>query len=376
LPICETQGLPIHVEGPAGVPAPSQGAKSLYALIEKARLHHTLSHGEVTALLASGTADDALFAAADQVRREHVGEEVHLRGLIEFSNVCRQECLYCGIRRGNRGVKRFTLERDEILAMAATAVDCGYHTVVLQSGESEAMPEAAMVEIIKGLKALSLTVTLSVGEKTRREYEAYREAGADRYLLRIETTDARLYERMSPGMSWKNRVRCLTDLRRLDFEVGTGCLVGLPGQTLESLADDLLFFRALDADMVGIGPFIPNPETPIGAEPTGSLALSMKMMALARLLLPDINIPATTAMEVLHPEGRMLALRRGANVVMPNVTSGEARSLYALYPGKICVGETPRQCRGCIGEKIEAIGRPIGRGNGSRGSFGGPSHVR
>lgn len=375
MPICETLELPVHADGHGGSPS-TPGSGALHPLVEKARLAHALTHGEITALLASGTADEALFAAADQVRREHVGEDVHLRGLIEFSNVCKQECLYCGIRRGNHRAKRFTLGRDEILATAATAVECGYRTVVLQSGESEATPESAMVEIIQRLKALGLTVTLSVGEKTRGEYEAYRQAGADRYLLRIETTDARLYERMSPGMSWKNRLRCLTDLRRLDFEVGTGCLVGLPGQTFESLADDLLFFKALDADMVGIGPFIPNPETPLGAEPTGSLALSMKMMALARLLLPDINLPATTAMEVLHPEGRMLALRRGANVVMPNVTSGEARSLYALYPGKICVGETPRQCRGCIGEKIESIGRPIGKGNGSRSSLGGRACVR
>ncbi|MBN8217504.1 MAG: [FeFe] hydrogenase H-cluster radical SAM maturase HydE [Spirochaetes bacterium] len=348
-------------------PGPSAAsAEALLSLVEKARLSHRLTHGELVTLLAGGGADGALFAAADRVRREQVGEEVHLRGLIEFSNLCRQDCLYCGLRRSNPGVRRFQLAIGEILEMAREAAESGYRTVVLQSGESAAYPTGAMVELLHGLKALGLTVALSVGEKTRREYEAYRRAGADRYLLRIETTDARLYERMSPGMSWANRVRCLMDLRRLGYEVGTGCLVGLPGQSLASLADDLLFFQALDADMVGIGPFIPNPETPLGAAAPGSLALSMKMMALARLLLPDINIPATTAMEVLHPQGRLLALMRGANVAMPNATSGPARSLYALYPGKVCAQETPRHCRSCFGEKIQSLGRPIGTGNGAR----------
>lgn len=325
-----------------------------------------MTGSEIEQLLADDTINDMLFKAADNVRQIFVGEEVHLRGLIEFSNICKQNCVYCGLRRDNRAVGRFRQAPDEIVHMAKKAVEYGYKTVVLQSGEDDWFTVEKMTGIIRRIKELGVAVTLSIGEKTFEEYKAYRAAGADRYLLRIETTNKALYEEHDPGMSFENRLRCLNDLRLLGFEVGTGCLVGLPGQTLASLAEDLLFFKKIDADMIGVGPFIPNPDTPLKDATGGSFTLARKVMALTRLLLPDSNIPATTAMETLHPQGRMLALQSGANVVMPNVTEGDYRRLYALYPGKICVSDTPSHCRNCITGKIHAIGRSVSDTQGFR----------
>jgi biotin synthase len=335
-------------------------------IIARAESEHRLTHEEIEQILADDSINEALFAAADHVRKQYVGEDVHLRGLIEFSNICKQNCRYCGLRRDNRVVGRFRQTPDEIVHMAEKAVEYGYRTVVLQSGEDDWFTVERMTDIIRRVKALGIAVTISVGEKTFEEYQAYREAGADRYLLRIETTDKKLYEEHDPGMSFDNRLRCLTDLRALGFEVGTGGLIGLPGQTLASLADDILFFQKIDADMIGVGPFIPNPDTPLKDAAGGWFTLARKVMALTRLLLPDSNIPATTAMESLHPQGRMLALQSGANVVMPNVTEGEYRRLYALYPGKICINDTPGHCRNCITGKIHAIGRRVSDTQGFR----------
>lgn len=335
-------------------------------IIKKAETTHDLTRREIVALLQSPERDAELFAAADRVRRKYVGDEVHLRGLIEFTNCCDQNCLYCGLRRDNARLERYRLEPETIINFAVKAASNGYKTVVLQAGEGEFYSLEEMVRIIDAIKALDVAITLSIGEKTREEYLAYRDAGADRYLLRIETTDKNLYETMSPGMHFENRVRCLRDLKELGYELGTGCLVGLPGQTLESLADDILFFRNIGADMIGVGPFIPNPDTPLGNAAGGTFELSIKVMAITRLLLPDINIPATTAMETLNEKGRIIGLQSGANVVMPNVTEGDYRRMYALYPGKICVGDTPSHCRGCITAKIQEIGRSVSQGYGYR----------
>ncbi len=335
-------------------------------IVKKAETTHDLTRREIVALLQSPERDAELFAAADRVRRKNVGDEVHLRGLIEFTNCCDQNCLYCGLRRDNARLERYRLEPETIINFAVKAASNGYKTVVLQAGEGEFYSLEEMVYIIKAIKALDVAITLSIGEKTRDEYLAYRNAGADRYLLRIETTDKNLYETMSPGMHFENRVRCLRDLKELGYELGTGCLVGLPGQTLESLADDILFFRNIGADMIGVGPFIPNPDTPLGNAVGGTFELSIKVMAITRLLLPDINIPATTAMETLNEKGRIIGLQSGANVVMPNVTEGDYRRMYALYPGKICVGDTPSHCRGCITAKIQGIGRSVSQGYGYR----------
>ncbi len=334
-----------------------------------ARTTHSLSKEQIVRLLSEDARHDALLKAADDVRRRYVGDEIHLRGLIEFSNRCRRNCMYCGLRQGNLRAERYRLTPEQILDRAEKARDCGYRTIVLQSGEDPYYTVERMQEIIRGIKAMELALTLSIGEKTFEEYKAFRDVGADRYLLRIETTDRELYHRLDPGMSWENRARCLEDLRTLGYEVGTGSLVGLPGQSLESIADDLLFFKEIKADMVGIGPFIPHPDTPLGAEEGGKLMLSLRVMAVLRLLLPDINIPATTAMEALHPEGRLRALQGGANVIMPNVTEAEYRKLYILYPGKPGTDKEPALYRSDIAMKIRSIGRSVSEGYGFRGDY-------
>ena len=338
-------------------------------LLDKVTRTQQLSQDEIIYLLSSAT-PTALYQAADRVREKYVGNGVYLRALIEFSNICKNNCLYCGIRAENAHIKRYRMTPDEIIQTAQQAAGYGYKTVVLQSGEDIWFDSDKLCHIIREIKKLDIAITLSIGEKSREEYVAYRQAGADRYLLRIETTDKTLYEKLDPQMSWDNRVRCLHDLKSLGYEVGSGSLVGLPGQTVESLANDLLFFQKLPVDMAGIGPFIPHPQTPLANEKSdGHFELALKMMALMRLLLPDINIPATTAMESLHPNGRLLALQSGANVVMPNVTATEYRPLYELYPGKICLGDTAAKCRGCIEEKIKSIGRHVSSSKGFHGDY-------
>ena len=309
-----------------------------------------------------------VYASADQVRQAAVGSDVHLRGLIEFSNICRNNCLYCGIRRGNHAVERYRMDDDQLVDIARRAVDMGFQTIVLQSGEDLHYDADRMCHIIERIKAMDVALTLSIGEREYADYRDFRNAGADRYLMRIETTDIDLYHRLNPGMSWQHRHECLLMIRELGYELGSGIMVGLPGQTIESIADDLLYLKDIGVDMAGIGPFIPHPAPPLANEQGGTLELALRTMAVMRLLLPDINIPATTAMESLHPKGRIMALQAGANVVMPNVTEGEYRRLYELYPGKICVNDTPLHCRTCIGLKIQSIGRTIGQGWGGHGT--------
>lgn len=321
---------------------------------------------EIIDILSDNSKNDWLFKEADRMRRENVGDEVHLRGLIEFSNICKRQCKYCGLRSPNKNIERYRLSAEEIIATAKNAVNMGYRTIVLQSGEDDYFDTDKMCEIIREIKKLDVALTLSIGEKTYEEYKAYKESGADRYLLRVETTNKTLYDEMHPNASYENRVECLYNLKKLGYETGTGCLVGLPNQTIESLADDILFFKELDADMVGIGPFIPHEETPLKDAEKGGFWLALKVMALTRINMPDINIPATTAMETLNPNGRIIALQSGANVVMPNVTSTEYRAKYEIYPGKICINDKPEQCRGCIEGKIKSIGRTISKDYGFR----------
>lgn len=337
-----------------------------YNLIEKAEKEHVLSREEIVYLLTSPECQEALGQAADRVRQAFVGNEVHLRALIEFSNICSQNCMYCGIRRDNARAERYRLSTEEIIDFAGKAKAAGYKTVVMQSGEDGHFTAARLTEILRQIKKMDMAITLSIGEKSYDEYKAYKDAGADRYLLRIETTDRKLYEKLHPGMCFDNRLRALRDLKALGYEVGTGCLIGLPGQTVESLADDILFFKRFDADMIGIGPFIANWDTPLRDVPNGSFAVAIRFVSLLRLLLPDINIPATTAMETLHKNARVMALRAGANVVMPNVTEGAYRSKYKLYPGKAGIGDTPEASRAGLCAKIEGIGRTVSAGYGYR----------
>ncbi|MBU3192304.1 [FeFe] hydrogenase H-cluster radical SAM maturase HydE [Clostridium bowmanii] len=339
----------------------------LLEIINKAKTEHILNKEEIITLLSSNEVDQDLFNAADEVRNNYLGNEVHLRGLIEFTNICKRNCLYCGLRRDNKNLVKYRLTEEQILDFANKAKSFGYKTIVLQGGEDDYYTSDKIVRIIKGIKALDLALTLSIGEKTYDEYKTFKDAGADRYLLRIETTDKKLYEDLDPGMSHENRLNCLKNLKKLGYEVGTGVMVGLPNQTIESYADDILFFKEIDADMLGIGPFIPNEDTPLASAKGKELTMALKVMAITRLLLPDINIPATTAMESLNKNGRLMALQSGANVVMPNVTEGEYRKQYALYPGKICTGDTPAHCRGCITGKITSIGRKVSTNYGFRG---------
>lgn len=324
------------------------------------------SRNDIIEILKDDLNNDWLFSLADKTRKEYVGDEVHLRGLIEFSNICKRQCKYCGLRCEDKFIDRYRISKENIISYAEHAVNMGYKTIVLQSGEDEYYNTDLMCEIIEGIKKLGVALTLSIGEKTYEEYKAFKEAGADRYLIRIETTDKTLYNQMHPNMDFYNRVRCLENLGRLGYEVGTGCLVGLPNQTIESLADDILFFKEINADMVGIGPFIPHPHTPLKDSATGSFTLALKVMALTRILLKDINIPATTAMETLNPNGRIIALQSGANVVMPNVTTTEYRAKYEIYPNKICINENPDKCKGCISAKIQSIGRTVSTSFGFR----------
>ena len=320
---------------------------------------------DIINILKDDQINEQLFSYADSIRKEYVGSDVHLRGLIEFSNVCKNTCKYCGLRCENKIIDRYRIEPNEIISFAKSAAEMGYKTIVLQSGEDEYYSTNKMCKIISEIKNFDVALTLSVGEKNYETYKAYKNAGADRYLLRIETTDKDLYRQMHPGMDFENRVRCLKDLKKLGYEVGSGCLVGLPNQTIESLAEDILFFKEIGADMVGIGPFIPHPNTPLKECPTGNFELALKVMAITRILLRDINIPATTAMETLNTNGRIIALQSGANVVMPNVTTTEYRKKYEIYPNKICINENPTQCFNCISNKIKSIGRTISSDYGS-----------
>lgn len=333
-------------------------------IIDKAVKTNHLTKEEITELLADNS--PLLYTAADKIREKYKGNAVHLRGLIEFTNICARNCFYCGLRRDNNKVERYRLTHNEIIECAVNAKKLGYKTIVLQGGEDAFFDTDKICSIIKDIKKLDLALTLSFGEKTYEEYKEYRKAGADRYLIRIETTDEKLYKNLHPNMDFNNRINCIYNIKSLGYETGTGCLAGLPNQTYESLASDILFFKELDADMIGIGPFIPHPNTPLYNANNDNFELSLKVMSITRLLMPDINIPATTAMETLKPDGRIIALQSGADVVMPNITYTKYRSKYELYPGKICINDTADKCIDCISSKIEAIGRTISTTKGYR----------
>ncbi|HIU92408.1 MAG TPA: [FeFe] hydrogenase H-cluster radical SAM maturase HydE [Candidatus Limenecus avicola] len=326
------------------------------------------SKKEIIDLLKDDTQNQWLFSYADNVRKQYVGDRVHLRGLIEFSNICKCHCKYCGLRCENKTVERYRIMPDDIMLHAQRAVQMGYKTIVLQSGEDSYFTRDVMCKLIENIKTLDVALTLSIGEKSYDDLKAYKQSGADRYLIRIETTDKNLYKKMHPYMDFEKRMQCLKDLKKLGYETGSGCLVGLPEQTVESLADDILFFKELDADMIGIGPFIPHPDTPLKDCAQGNFILALKVMAIVRIMLKNINIPATTAMETLNPNGRLIALQSGANVVMPNVTSTEYRAKYEIYPDKICINDQPSKCRNCIETKIKSIGREIAKDYGFRSS--------
>ncbi|MDK2992699.1 MAG: biotin synthase [Clostridiales bacterium] len=336
-------------------------------ILDKAMRSHDLDKYEIVRLLSIDDVaqQELLFKAADKTRQQYLGTDVHLRGLIEFSNYCMNDCMYCGIRRGNRTLERYRIEPDEVIKVAAQAYRLGYRTIVLQSGEDSYYTGDVMCHIIRGIKEVAdVAITLSIGERSYDDYRRMKEAGADRYLMRFETSNRGLYKKLHPRMDFDNRIQCLRDIKSLGYELGSGFLVGLPGQTVEDIADDILLLEELGADMVGIGPFIPHPDTPLRNCNSGCLDMVLKAVAVLRLVMPDINIPATTAVGTSDPFGRQKALKAGANVIMPNVTPLEYRQLYQLYPGKICIGENPQDCRICVEGLIRSVGRTVGTGYG------------
>ena len=311
-----------------------------------------------------------------------MGEEVHLRGLIEISNHCRRQCHYCGLRSGNGELRRYRMTEEEILACAAEAQSYGYGTVVMQSGEDQGISRGWMAGIVRRIKGETpLAVTLSLGERSEEDLRAWRRAGADRYLLRFETSKRALYDEIHPPLGKKrsDRIEILRRLREMGYEIGSGVMIGIPGQTYGDLADDIALFAELDLDMIGVGPFIPHPGTPLGgafqarcAAPAAdqvpnSELMTYKVIALARIACPDTNIPSTTALATLNlREGRELGLSRGANIVMPNLTPVAYRADYEIYPAKACIRETAEDCRMCLNRRILSLGRTVGRGKGGR----------
>ena len=313
---------------------------------------------------------EAIRAAAEETLLDHCGDTVRLRGLIEFSNRCVLDCRYCGIRRGNRAVKRYTLTLEDVVACARWCADKGYGSLVLQSGERRDAAFARRVEeMIRAIKASTrspaqpdgLGITLCVGEQTEATYARWFAAGAHRYLLRIETSSPELFAALHPAeQRHATRLACLKTLRAIGYQVGTGVMIGLPGQAVEHLIDDLLFFRDLDVDMLGMGPYIPHAHAVLpGSFPTAGerLRLGLRMIAAARLLLRDVNIAATTALQAMADDGREQGLSFGANVIMPQVTPPRVRRMYTLYDGKPCLDESAGQCAECLERRIASVGR-------------------
>jgi biotin synthase len=327
--------------------------------------------------------DDArlaeLWRMADQTRQRHVGGEVHLRGLIEFSNYCVRLCAYCGLRAPNDGLVRYRMSRDEVMECVRQAVAFGYGTVVLQSGEDPGVTTEWLADLVRQIKAETpLAVTLSVGERGDEEFRVWRAAGADRYLLRFETSNRGLYDRIHPSRpgTRSDRVAMLRRLRDMGYEIGSGVMIGIPGQTYADLAGDVELFAELDLDMIGVGPYLVHPNTPLGdpdfcpmiiegEQVPGDEVMTYKVIALARLACPRANIPSTTALATLNARrGRELGLVRGANVVMPNLTPPKYRVHYEIYPNKACIRETAEGCNACLTERIRALGREVGSGRG------------
>lgn len=302
-----------------------------------------------------------LHAAADRKRQETVGNTVLLRGIIEISNICRQNCQYCGLRKDNHRIHRYRMSEEEVVAAAREIADCQISTVVLQSGEDQAPVDQICALVRKIKNETDLFVTLSLGNRSYEDFRQFKEAGADRYLLKHETSSQELFETLRPGSSYENRRRCLQWLKALGFETGAGNLIGLPGQEINDLAADLLYLKALQPDMIGIGPFIPHPQTPLGNARPGSSAMTLRVVSLARLILPHANIPATTALGVLDKNGRISALQAGANVVMLDFTPEKYRQYYDIYPGKAQVITELDLYLSTLKQELAAIGRTIGK---------------
>lgn len=336
--------------------------QNIQQMIHKIRTQQKPSKDDLVHLLGcEPSSATALFAAADSARRRYVGDEIHLRGIIEFSNHCRRSCRYCGLRKENTNLKRYRMGGEEIYEAALAASRNGCKTIVLQSGEDSYYDADTIARAVKMLKKLGLAVTLSCGERPEEEYKYWRQAGADRYLLKHETANQVLYSQLHPDMTYNNRLGCLTALKALGYQVGSGCMVGLPGQTAKDLAEDLLLLKELDVEMAGIGPFIPSPHTPLADASPGTAEMTLKMIALARLLLPQAHLPATTALSTIDPLGRKKALQCGANVIMPNVTPQPYRHFYEIYPNKDREEARHADCRQQVETLVHSLGRSVAK---------------
>lgn len=317
---------------------------------------------QLAALIDDETATETLGLEADKIRRKNYGDEVYVRGLIEFSNYCKNDCYYCGIRKGNHKAERYRLSFDEILSCCEEGFSLGFRTFVLQGGEDPWYTDEKVCHIVSAIKEKfpECAITLSIGEKSKESYQAYFDAGAERYLLRHETADSTHYQKLHPdSMSLENRKRCLFDLKEIGYQVGSGFMVGSPYQTTENLVCDLRFLQKLQPDMIGIGPYITHQDTPFANFPSGSLTKTLRMVSILRLLFPYALIPSTTALGTIHPEGRELGLKAGGNVVMPNLSPVSVRKKYELYENKICTGEEAAQCRGCLEARVKKAGYQI-----------------
>ena len=332
--------------------------------IDRLEQDHILPKEELIALL-DGQCEELssyLFSKADAVRRASYGTDVYVRGLIEFTNYCKNDCYYCGIRRSNRNAQRYRLTEEEILDCCREGYELGFRTFVLQGGEDPVYSPERIENLVKRIKRQhpDCAITLSVGEHEKETYQRWFDAGAERYLLRHETADDGHYRMLHPPeLSLEHRKQCLWDLKEIGYQVGCGFMVGSPGQTNAHLAEDLLFIRELQPEMVGIGPFIPQKDTPFGTRAPGTLEQTLFLLGLIRLMLPDVLLPATTALGTIHPKGRELGIQAGANVCMPNLSPVGVREKYALYDNKICTGDEAAQCRNCLSVRMKSIGYQV-----------------
>lgn len=333
-------------------------------LIDKLFREKQLSRDEYVSLIRDHSESDAeyLFSLAVKRRMEYYGKDVYVRGLIEFTNYCKNDCYYCGIRRSNRSVERYRLTKDDIMSCCEQGHELGFRTFVLQGGEDPYYTDDKICDLVSSIKNKypDCAVTLSIGEKEHESYKAYFDAGADRYLLRHETADSGHYSRLHPSeMSFDHRIKCLYDLKEIGYQVGCGFMVGSPYQTAENLADDLLFIKELQPQMVGIGPFISQHDTPFAQMNSGTMEQTLFMLGLIRLTLPPVLLPSTTALGTIHPLGREKGILAGANVVMPNLSPVSVRKKYLLYDNKICTGDEAAECKNCLQMRMRSIGYDV-----------------
>lgn len=331
-------------------------------MIKKLLKDRNLTNDELKILINTNIYDNELNECADKVRQNYYGTDVYIRGLIEFTNYCKNNCYYCGIRKDNKKTSRYRLSKDDILECCKEGYKLGFRTFVLQGGEDPYYTDEKVCDIVSTIKSTytDCAVTLSIGEKSKASYKAYFNAGADRYLLRHETSNENHYKLLHPeNMSLKNRKQCLFDLKDIGYQVGSGFMVGSPYQTTENLIEDLRFLQQLEPDMIGIGPYLTHNQTPFKDKKNGSFELTLKLISILRLMFPYALIPATTALGTVNPHGRELGLKAGANVVMPNLSPVSVRKLYTLYENKICTGDESAQCRNCLENRVKCAGYNI-----------------